>query len=175
MQLISPVKQMNQRQLLLLAAGAVAMVVLGLIVGTAVTAMTGGFKSQSAVTDRIALHYSDVTSDQMPQTSVEAEATGWDGSIRCVRKKGRFYQKDGEDGPYPLILMYNREDQLIGMRIISTTQQPTSLWQHEPEGIQSSEVTNMEFEQWITGIYLIEPSKSCGVVSRQVCPECYAY
>ena len=170
MQMISQVKQMNQRELLLLAAGAVAMVVLGAIVGMA---LTGGFGEQGAVTDRIALHYTDVTSDQMPLTSVEAEAAGWNGSIRCILGKGRFYQKVSEDGPYPLVLMYNREDQLIGMRVISTTQQPASLWQHEPEGIQSTEITNMEFEQWITGVYLIEPSKSCGVVSRQVCPTCY--
>ena len=170
MQMISQVKQMNQRQLLLLTAGAVAMVVLGVVVGMAVT---GGFGSQTAVVDRISLHYTDVTSDQLPLTSVEAEATGWDGSIRCILGKGRFYQKDGEDGPYPILLMYDREDQLIGMRVFSTTQQPTPLWQHQPEGISSTEVTNMEFEQWITGIYLINPSKSCGVVSRQVCPTCY--
>ena len=170
MQMISQVKQMNQRQLLLLAAGAVAMVVLGVFVGMAVT---GGIGSQSAVTDRIALHYTDVTVDQMPLTSVEAEAAGWDGSIRCILGKGRYYKKESEDGPYPILLLYNREDQLIGMRVFSTTQQPTPPWQHEPEGIQSTEIANMEFEQWITGIYLIEPSKSCGVVSRQVCPTCY--
>ena len=163
------IKQVNTRQLLILVAGAVAIGVLGFFVSMA---MASVFRSESIVSDRIALYYTDVTSERIPLTSGEAEAAGWDGSIRCILGKGRFYQKAAEDGPYPLIPMYNREDRLIGLRIYSKTPQPTPPWQHEPGGLEDTQVANMDFEQWSTGIYLIEPSRACGVVSRQVCPTC---
>ena len=164
------IKQASKRQLLILSAGAVAIAALGFIVGAAAASVFG---SDSVVSDRIALYYTDVSSEQVPLTSVEAEAVGWDGSIRCILGKGRFYQKAAEDGPYPLIPMYNRKDRLIGLRIYSKTPQPTPPWQHKPEGLQDTEVVNMGFEQWITGIYFIEPARACGVVSRQVCPSCF--
>jgi len=164
------IKQASKRQLLILAAGAAAIGVLGFFFGMA---MASVFVSESVVSDRIALYYTDVSSEQVPLTSGEAEAAGWDGSIRCILGKGRFYQKAAEDGPYPLIPMYNREDRLIGLRIYSKTPQPTPPWQHEPEGLEDTQVANMNFEQWITGIYLIEPFRACGVVSRQVCPQCF--
>ena len=60
------------------------------------------------------------------------------------------------------MLMYSREDDLVGIQIHSRTQQPGPLWEHKPEGLQSSIVANMELEHWRLGLYLINPTLNCG-------------
>ena len=143
----------------MLGLGGLAMIALGLVIAAAVK---GGLGSGNGLTDRMAFYYADATSEQLPLTAGEATSAGWEGSTRCILGKGRFYQKAGDSGPYPVILMYNRENQLVGIRMFSRIKQSTPPWEHEPEGLPDTQVADMEFEQWTTGIYLIDPSKACG-------------
>ena len=139
--------------------GGLAMLALGFVIAVA---GRGGLGSENGLVDRVAFYYADATSEQLPLTAGEAASVGWEGSIRCILGKGRYYQKSVGDEPYPVLLMYNREDQLVGIRMFSRTIQPTPPWHHEPNGLADSEIANMGFEQWITGIYLIDSSKACG-------------
>jgi len=127
------------------------------------SAVAGGLGSENDLLDRVAFYYVDATSEQLPLTAGEAASAGWEGSIRCILGKGRYYQKSVGDKLYPLLLMYNREDQLVGIRMFSRTIQPTPPWQHIPGGLEDSEMMNMGFDQWIIGIYLIDPSMAWGV------------
>jgi len=136
---------------------------------TVTVASTGGFGLGTVASDRVEFHYSDGTLGKIPLDATEAAEAGWDGSIRCRIGLGRVYMKTTEDGVYPLLLLYGREDQLIAIRMFSRVNQPASLWQHMPDGIINTIVPNMEFEQWITGFYLIDPVRACGIVSRETC------
>ena len=164
------IKEIGPKRLSILAIGSLIMLVIGFVVSAATM---GGLGLSSSTSDRIAFFYSDASSESLPLTVEEAVVDGWKGTIRCILGKGRFYQKAGEGGPYPVLLMFNRDDQLIGIRLYSRSQQPSPPWQHEPDGLEVSEVENMKFEQWDTGIYLINPVKACGVLTRGVCPSCF--
>jgi len=164
------IREMGPKKLSILGLSSLIMLVIGFVASTVVT---GGVGLSSSTSDLIAFSYSDASSESIPLTVDEAVVEGWEGSIRCRIGKGRFYQKAGDSGPYPVILMYNRDDQIIGIRLFSRNQQPSPPWQHEPDGFENSEVANMKFEQWITGIYLINPAKACGIITRAVCPTCY--
>ena len=153
------VREIGRRRLLTLGLGGLAMLALGFVIAAA---GKGGLGSESGPADRMAFYYADATSEQLPLTAGEATSAGWEGSTRCILGKGRFYQKSVGGEPYPLLLMYNREDRLIGIRMFSRIKQPTPPWEHEPEGLPETNVVNMEFEQWNTGIYLIDPSRACG-------------
>ena len=154
-------KGLERRQFLMLAAGGLGVAVAAFII-TAFA--TGGIASGSSGPDRIAFHYTDATSEQLPLKADVAAAGGWSGSIRCINGKGRFYQKVGSGGPYPMMLMYGPEPEsdLVGIQIHSLTEQPALIWEHQPEGLQSSVVENMEFEHWGLGLYIISTVKTCG-------------
>ena len=121
---------LERKQLLMLAGGGLGIAVAAFII-TAFA--TGGIVSGSSGPDRIAFHYTDATSEQLPLTADLAAAAGWSGSILCALGKGRFYQKATADGPYPVMLMYGPEDDLVGIQIHSLTEQPGPLWEHQPD------------------------------------------
>ena len=161
---------LERRQLLILAGGGLGIAVVAFII-TAFA--TGGIVAGSSGPDRIAFHYTDATSEQLPLTSDLAAAAGWSGSILCVLGKGRFYQKATADGPYPLMLMYGPEGDLVGIQIHSLTAQPAPLWEHWPEGVEVSTVENMKFEHWRLGLYIVKPVLSCGIRTANKCVTCY--
>jgi hypothetical protein len=144
------------------------------VAGAVVTlVISGGFASATAVSDRLALYYSDVTTEQLPLTVQSAEADGWQGTVRCVIGRGRFYQKPGTEGPYPVMLLYSPEDKLVGLQVHTATEQPSPPWHHSPDGVSSTEIENLDYEHWRFGVYLVNPIKACGVRHRGVCPTCY--
>jgi len=164
------IKEIGPKWLSILGLGSLAMLVIGLVVSAAIT---GGLGLSSSTSDRIAFFYSDASSESMPLTVEDAAVAGWEGTVRCILGKVRYYQKTVDSGPYPVLLMFNRDDQVIGVRFYSRNQQPSPPWQHEPDGLEVTEVENMKFEQWITGIYFINPAKACGILTRGVCPSCF--
>ena len=160
---------LERKQLLMLAGAGLGIALAAFLI---TEFATGGIVSGSSGPDRIAFHYTDATSEQLPLKADLAAAAGWSGSIRCIIGRGRFYQKAGSDGPYPVMLMYGTEGDLVGIQIHSLTEQPGPLWEHAPEGVPYTVVENMEFEHWRLGLYLIKPVMSCGIRVRAMCPQC---
>ena len=160
---------LERRQLLMLAGGGLGVAVAAFII-TAFA--TGGIVSGSSGPDTIAFHYTHATSEQLPLTADLAAAAGWSGSTLCALGKGRFYQKASTNGPYPLMLMYGPEDDLVGIQIHSLTAQPAPLWEHWPEGVEASHVENMKFEHWRLGLYIVNPVLSCRISVSRPRPDC---
>ena len=160
---------LERKQLLMLAGAGLGIALAAFLI---TEFATGGIVSGSSGPDRIAFHYADAASEQLPLKADLAAAAGWSGSMRCIIGRGRFYQKAGSDGPYPLMLMYSVEGDLVGIQMHSLTEQPAPLWEHAPEGVPYTVVENMEFEHWRLGLYLIKPVMSCGIRVRAMCPQC---
>ena len=156
----------DRKQSLLLATGGLGIVVAAFVIA----AFAAGRIASGAGLDRIAFHYADATSEQLPPNADLAAAQGWSGSIFCKLGKGRFYQKAGSDGPYPVMPMYGIGDELVGIQIHSRAEQPAPPWEHAPEGLQTSVVENMEFEHWRLGLYLVKPVTSCGIKADYIGP-----
>ena len=135
---------------------------------------TGAFASGSSVADRMSFYYySTLESDQLPLTATSASSAGWDGTVRCILGRGRFFQKSqGADDPYPVMPIYGSEGRLVGIQMHSRAEQP-SPWVYAKDGLASTEVENLGFPHWRMGIYLVRPVKACGIKARGVCPTCY--
>ena len=102
-------KAADRKQSLLLAGGGLGIVVAAFMA----TAFATGGVTSSAGPDRIAFHSADATSEQLPPNADLAAAQGWSGSAFCKVGRGRFYQKAGSDGPYPVMPMYGVGDKLV--------------------------------------------------------------
>ena len=105
----------TRRQNYIIAGGGVAVVVVAFLI---TFIATGGIASGGGP-DRISLHYADATSEVFPTKVTRAALDGWTGSVLCINGRGRFYQRDGTDGPYPLMLMYDPDDNLVGIQVHS--------------------------------------------------------
>ena len=154
-------KGFGRRELLMVGGSGLGVAVLAFII---TVFATGGITGGTPGPDRIAFHYADATSEQLPLNAELAATVGWSGSVRCILGSGRFYQKPGSDGPYPVMVMYGPEPEsdLIGIQVHSLVEQPARIWDHQPEGLENTTVDNMGFDHWSLGLYIINPTKACG-------------
>jgi len=163
---------MERRRLLVIVASYMAMLTVGYVVGTTMISSTG---AEHSGLDRVALHYSNLASEQIPLTVDEATESGWTGSPYCISGRGRFYQKLLGSGLYPLMLLYNPDDSLIGISLHSETVQPSPPWEYIPDGLRGIGVPNVESAHWRTSFYVIDPVRACGYKYKEAaCPICNA-
>ncbi|MBI4329334.1 MAG: hypothetical protein HY685_05680 [Chloroflexi bacterium] len=78
----------------------------------------------------------------------------------CVPSMGKHYGKghyvvDGKRFP-GLILMFDKNDQLLGFELESPTKQAAPPWEHLPQGHPG-----MAFEHWTLHSYLVDPTNAC--------------
>ena len=137
--------------------------VLVVVVTAVVTALIAtAALSTVSVGDRVVL--SGVThgsvSIDLPLTVAEAVATGWEDPIVCLPQKGRYFEKKDTTGRLtPYMLMFNDEDELMGMYMFSETEMPSPPWVHV-QRLQG--VYDLEYEHWSLEIMFKSPSLACG-------------
>ena len=156
-QLRKSMAAMGPREWLLFAAvGVVAAVV-----GAVVTFFAAG--SETVVVDNVAIHYSDLTSDPIPLTAEAAKALGWVDFGRCQVGRGRFFTNPSADESQPLLPIYHRDGQLVGINLVSAAEQPSPPWEFEETPITALE--GRSEEHWAIGIYFVNvksPASTCG-------------
>ena len=104
----------------------------------------------------------EILEEALPLTAAEAVAAGWEDPILCSVGRGRYFQKSGgEEVPY--ILMYDSEDQLTGMYLVSETEMPPP-WERT-ENISGGAGPVLDYEHWGLFVYFREPLNAC--VSRE--------
>ena len=151
---------MERKQLIVLAAGGIA----SLVVGAVVTIVaTGGFTSGPPVADRIAFYYSDATVSEPPLSALNAAAAGWPDTERCLVGRGRLFTSDSGGELQPIMLIYDIDDNLVGLNLRSAPDQPSPPWQYQTQPLTG--VQGREEDRWALGVYLISPSLACGVLT----------
>ena len=101
----------------------------------------------------------------LPLTTAEAVADGWTDPIFCSSGRGRYFQKGPAGEGEPFFLMYNAEDQLIGMYQFSKYEMP-SPWKRLDELRGGGGLSLINFEHWGLLVYNQDPTRACGVLER---------
>ena len=106
---------------------------------------------------------SQITADMsLPLTAAEAVADGWTDPVFCSSGRGRYFQKGpaGEGEPY--FLMYNGDDELIGIYQFSKSEMPVP-WKRLDELRGGGGKVLIDFEHWSLLVYVQDPTRACGV------------
>ena len=133
------------------------------VIGAAVaTTITDGFGIGTVAGDRLAVVHSNNTGEPegFPVTTHAAISAGWQEVSWCIGGHGRFFMKQPEDSPSPLLLVYSHDDRLIALNLYSPTEQPSPPWQYLPDGITTG-VQGRDLEHWGLSVYLSDPHKAC--------------
>ena len=145
-----------------LGVGALAIALVG---GLLVVFATPAYNPPTASADRIALAYArSLEGQDMPRTTPQALSSGWMDLGRCIHGQGRFFARSPEGPPEPLMLLYDEDDNLIGLNLLSLGPQPTP-WVHHPIGIRTG-LAGRDDEHWGTSIYVANPTDACGLQYR---------
>ena len=124
--------------------------------GTVMLAGRGSFQ-------RLGKGKSQVTVDMdLPLMAAEAVAAGWTDPIFCSVGRGRYFLKGAAGEGDPFALMYNGDDQLIGMYLFSKTEMPTP-WKQLDELRGGGGLAVVDFEHWGLLVYYQDPTRACGV------------
>ena len=109
---------------------------------------------------------SETTVDvSLPLTAAEAVAAGWTDPILCSSGRGRYFQKGPAGEGEPFFLMYNAEDQLIGMYLFSKSEMPIP-WKRLDELRGGGGLTLIDFEHWGLLVYNRDPTRACEKLER---------
>ena len=134
------------------------------VVATAIVTALIAKASLSTVSmgDRVVLSGGtrESVSVDLPLTTVEAVAAGWEDPLICLPQKGRYFEKKDTTGRLtPYILMYNDEDELLGMYMFGETEMPSPPWVHVQ---RLKGVYDLEYEHWSLEIMFKSPTLACG-------------
>jgi hypothetical protein len=102
--------------------------------------------------------FREVVELDLPRTGAEAVAAGWKDPILCSSGRGKYFQKTG-DPDVPYVLMYDNEDELIGIYLLSDTEMP-SPWE-SAEQITSGGAPIIDYEHWGLFVYFGDPTRAC--------------
>ena len=102
----------------------------------------------------------------LPLTAAEAVAAGWNDPIFCSSGRGRYFQKGPVGEGEPFFLMYNGDDQLIGMYQFSKYEMPIP-WKRLDELRGGGGFTLIPFEHWGLIVYYQDPTRACGKLEGQ--------
>ena len=172
-----------QNRLVRLASGYVVSAVL-LAVIVVLLASGGGSSSATSVGDRVFITSggsiqlsghaayvrgqglgklkSQITVDMdLPLTAAAAVADGWIDPIFCSAGRGRYFQTGPAGENEPFFLMYNGDDQLMGMYLFSTSEMP-SPWKRLDDLRGGGGLTLIDFEHWGLLVYNQDPTRACG-------------
>ena len=135
------------------------MAVIGAIIGLIFS--PGG--SGDSLGDRVIITTGSgsIITEELPLTAAEATAAGWKSQVSCLKGKGRYFEKmDAQGQPGPYMLMYNTDNEMIGVYIISTVEMATPPWEHMTDGLIG--VADYEFPHWSLPVYFKDPTLACG-------------
>ena len=99
-------------------------------------------------------------SEELPYHAIDATAAGWTDLVRCFKGRGRYFTRTTAQGqPLPYLLLYDVDDDLVGVYLVSTTEMPDP-WKHLEDGLIG--VADYEFEHWSLPVYVQDPLLACG-------------
>ena len=140
-----------------LALGAIAMAAIGVILALLIS--PGGTQGLG---DRLVISTGSGAefSEELPMTATLATAAGWTDLVRCFMGRGRYFTRANAQGePFPYMLLYNVDNALVGVYLVSSGEMPEP-WEHLEDGLIG--VTGYEFEHWGLPVYVNDPILACG-------------
>ena len=99
----------------------------------------------------------EVFEQELPLTGAQAVAAGWKDPFLCSQGRGKYFQKVDQDVPY--FLMYDAQDELIGIYHISVAEMPPP-WELTKE-IYGGAGPVIEYEHWGLFFYFQDPTRAC--------------
>ena len=97
--------------------------------------------------------------EELPLTAAEAVSAGWKDPLVCGVGRGRYFHREEEGAGDPFFLMYNADDELIGVYLYIKEEMPPP-WQHV-EGLVSGGLPVLDSEHWGMFVYFQEPTRAC--------------
>ena len=142
-----------------LALVGIVLIVVGIVIGVVISSS----REVVALGDRVIISTGSGSkvAEGLPLTAAEATAAGWTDLVRCFRGRGRYFEKmDATGQPGPYLLIFNDENELIGVYLVSRIVMPVPPWEYLKDGLIG--VKNYEFEHWSLPIYSKNPTLACG-------------
>ena len=96
----------------------------------------------------------------LPQTATEAIAAGWKDPVLCSVGRGRYFQKGPEGEGDPYFLMFNHQDEFIGVYLYSDSEMPAP-WQRLDQLLGGGGLPLIDHEHWGLFVYLKGPLRAC--------------
>ena len=93
--------------------------------------------------------------EPLPTILLQAKNNGWTEQSSCVQNTGRFFTK----GNLPYSLLYNIQDELIGVYLISKSEKPLP-WK-KLESLSAGSKTIIDYEHWSLVVHLKNPANAC--------------
>ena len=97
----------------------------------------------------------------LPLTTAAAVAEGWTDPVFCSAGRGRYFKNGPAGEGEPFFLMYNGDNQLIGMYQFSKSEMPTP-WKRLDELRGGGSQVLIDFEHWGLFLYNRDPTRACG-------------
>lgn len=102
-----------------------------------------------------------ITSDELPLTAAEAIAAGWMDPFLCDPGRGRFFRKGPESDALPYFLMFNSDDQLIGVYLFVVSERemppPWAMW----DELKAAGIAIIDYEHWNLLVYFRDSTRAC--------------
>ena len=104
----------------------------------------------------------DVFAEELPLTAAAAIAAGWQDPVLCDAGRGRTFKKDSlQDAPY--LLIYDRDDELLGMYWFSMNEVTGAPWSKMTDLVVAGRSV-IEEEHWAMLVYFRDPTiRACSV------------
>ena len=98
--------------------------------------------------------------EDLPLTVAEAAAADWRDPALCSPGRGRYFYKDPAEQGVPYFLMYDNEDQLIGIYLFTEAEIPLEPWKRMQDLLVGGRPI-IDFEHWGMFVYFRDPARAC--------------
>ena len=98
---------------------------------------------------------------ELPLTATEAVLAGWKDPVLCRVGRGRYFQKGDVAEVEPYFLMYNSEDDLIGIYQFSEFEMPLP-WERMDSLKGGGGLTIIDYPHWGLFVYFQDSTRACG-------------
>ena len=98
---------------------------------------------------------------ELPLTATEAVLAGWKDPVLCRVGRGRYFQKGDVNEVEPYFLMYNSEDDLIGIYQFSEFEMPPP-WERMDSLKGGGGLTIIDYPHWGLFVYFQDSTRACG-------------
>jgi hypothetical protein len=96
----------------------------------------------------------------LPVTVAEAIAGGWKEAAMCAPGWGRYFHRDTTAETDSHLLMYDGDDQLIGLYLYSMSEIPAP-WHRMDQLLVGGGAALLDFEHWGLFVYGKDPIGAC--------------
>ena len=118
---------------------------------------TGG---GGAPTQATKAYTEDLLEKDLPLSAPEAVAAGWTDPALCQSGRGRFFYKDPNVDTTSYMLMYDNQDELIGVYLYSDSEMPHDPWLRM-ENLLVGGRPVIGYEHWGMFVYFQDPIRAC--------------